>query len=181
MKLQIPLVATAALAALAFLTPQGAADIIKLKNGETLEGVVVSKDKNYVTIELAAGELGLDASMIDSIDSNAGPKTKDDLASARSASKDRLELANAERDAQSARRRAAAVAAEASASRSGSSPADAAVETAAVENRVENRVDQLEAALAGVKSRREREKLRRYLYSYFFGGPVYDPVVNVTR
>jgi hypothetical protein len=156
------------------------ADIIKLKNGETLEGIVKSRESHYVVIQMPNGELGLDAAFVESIDTTKGPKTNDDLSKLRAQSDTRVELANVEREQSRARSKAQATAAEASARRE--TQADvAAPETATAESAAADRLETIDALLKNVKRSRDREKLRRFLYSYFFGGGVYDPVMHVLR
>lgn len=179
LKIAISAIAAAALAAI-----PASADIIKLKNGETLEGVVVSRDKGYITILVPSGEMGLDASFVDSIDTEKGPRTKEDLAKLQEASRARSEDANSAREAAMARNRAAAQAAEASARRE--TPESNNINNTndgetATGNAAAARVVAIEDALLQIQSRREREKVRRFLYNFYFGGGNYDPVLRVAR
>ncbi|MFN0207220.1 MAG: hypothetical protein ACKVS6_13025 [Planctomycetota bacterium] len=158
------------------------ADIIKLKNGETIEGVVVSKDDRYITIQLPNGELGMDAAFVDSVDATKGPRTNDDLAAIRDKSKERLELANLEREQANARTRAQANVAEASARRDGAPDATTEVDTTvAAEDSVASRLAAIDQMLSTVERKRDREKLKRFLYNYFFGGRAYDPVLGILQ
>ena len=80
---------------------------MKLKNGETITGVVVSKDNHYITIEVACGEMGFDESLVESIDATQGPRTKEDVATLTDAARKRAADADAERAMAVARREAA--------------------------------------------------------------------------
>jgi hypothetical protein len=162
------------------------ADIIKLKNGETISGLVVSKDNHYVTVKVAGGEIGFDESLVDSIDSAAGPKTNDDIAALTDASRKRAADQDAER-AMAVARREAAVAAEAAAQRNGATATDAAA-SLTTEERVDNaeqaltiRIDAIDEALAQIPTRREREKMRRAIVAYYFGASGFDPILGVVR
>lgn len=154
------------------------ADIIKLKNGETLEGIVVSKDKNYVTIQVASGELGFDAAFVDSIDTEKGPRSTDDLTKTREANRARLDAENQERASALARVKAAAVA-EASATRESNATNDTASTTATSDSAT--RLNDLNETLSKVPRKREREKLRRALLNLYFGVGSYDPVLRIGR
>jgi hypothetical protein len=165
---------------LIFVLPSlGYSDVVKLKNGETLEGVVVSKDNNYITIEMPCGEVGFDMSLVDSVDTEKGPRTKEDLATLRDASRQRAADQDAQREMATARREAA-VAAEAAARReSGQEPAvEDTRPTLTAEEGMALRIEAFEEALQLIERRREREKLRRELVNYYFG-PTYDPIIRV--
>lgn len=174
-----PLLALASIALFGAAPAAALADIVKLKNGETIEGIVVSKDDKYVTIAVPCGELGFDASLVDSIDAKAGPTTKEDLTALRDAARRRAAEQDAQREMAVARREAA-VAAEAAARReSPEAEADAeARPTLTSDESVQIRIEAFEEALNSIVSRREREKLRRELVNYYFG-PSFDPILHL--
>lgn len=171
--------------AFAALATGAAADIVKLKNGETLEGIVASKDKNYVTVKVAGGEVGFDLALVDSIDDTKGPKTDEDLAKLTDAARKRAADQDAER-AMAVARRDAAVAAEASAKRSADAePVDA---SAAAPSEEQTMVSDLEARRAAIEevldaipTRRERDRWRRELLAHYFGPGNYDPILRIAR
>ncbi|MBI3819588.1 MAG: hypothetical protein HY286_12915 [Planctomycetes bacterium] len=163
----------------AALALTASADIIKLKNGDTLEGIVISNDKNYVVIQMPSGEMGLDATFVDSIDKEKGPRSAGDLAKIRDASNARLESENSEREASFARTRAV-VAADAAARRDHVTNTDEPT-NAPAPTTVSERMSALDDALSQVPRKRDREKLRRLLLNFYFGGGVYDPVLRIAR
>src|SRR5262245_33986567 len=136
------------------------ADLIKLKNGETIEGVVTSKTDQYIVIKIAGGEMGFSTALLDSVDSNAGPKAED-LTKREEDARRRNEVVQAERETARLQRASAAAAVEAAARRESASTADAsaapatvAERTAAYEDEVVERLNAIDEVLNQVPTRR---------------------------
>jgi hypothetical protein len=172
----------------AALAATSSADIVKLKNGETITGVVVSKDNHYITIEVACGEMGFDESLVESIDATQGPRTKEDVATLTDAARKRAADADAERAMAVARREAAIQAAEASATRR--EPVAAADTLAAEETRLARteddlqlRIDAADDVLQSVVNQRQRAQLKRLIYQYYLGpsSSSFDPTLGIAR
>ncbi len=155
------------------------ADVVLLKNGESLEGIVVSRKDGYLTLRVPHGEIGFDEALVESVDGTKGPDAAK-LTELEEASRRASELVQIEREAAFARR-AAIAAVEASATRETVEEAPAEPTAAeSLEAELRARLDAIEATLAEVPTKRERVKLRRLLLNAYLGaGAVYDPILRV--
>ena len=177
------LVLGSAFLSLVVVAPASRADIVKLKNGEELAGVVVKREAGTVTLKIAGGEIGFPESLVDSIDSTKGP-TADQLAKQDEASREALAAANRERAVVREARRAAARAVEASASvePAATAPADEeATRAAKVETEIRARLDAIDAVTSEIVSQRERSRVRRSLLRHYFGDSECNPVLDIAR
>lgn len=167
--------------AAALLASAASADVVKLKNGETLEGVVTSKTSDYVVLKVAGGEMGFPAALVDSVDTTKGPNASD-LAKQEDESRKRAELYLVER-AEAKMRRDAARAAEASARRTEDAAAEPVTAAPSVDYAADARarLDAIEEAVSQVTKRRERNRVRWALYRYYFGVPDLDLIRDLPR
>src|SRR4030095_1435591 len=153
-------------------------DIVTLKNGDTLDGVVTSRENGMVTLRIPGGELGFDAQLLESIDAAKG-LNKDTLAKPKEDSKKANETAANERVAELRARRAAVRASEASAQLDRGQAVEAAAttqpitEAEAVYDDAQSRLDAIDAVLAQIPTMRERVMVRRALLAHYFGAVGY--------
>lgn len=172
-----------AFAALVLLSPAALCDLVKLKNGAELSGVVVSKEGGMVVLRMPHGEIGFDASLVESIDTAQG-LTQESLTKAEEEGAKAAEASTQERIAALRARRAAVRAAEASAvlDRGAAEPAAevdpvvAEAERAAAD--AQARLVAIDEVLAGIPTARERVAVRRALLAYYFG---VSPTASNTR
>src|SRR5262245_28210005 len=167
------------LGALLVSSPSAFSDIVTLKNGDTLDGVVTSRDNGMVTLRIPGGEIGFDAKLVESIDATKG-FNKDSLAKAEDDAKKANEASANERLAELRARRAAVRASEASAQLDRGQAVDAAATTQpiteeqAVYDDAQSRLDAIDAVLATIPTMRKRVMVRRALLAHYFGAVSYN-------
>jgi uncharacterized membrane protein len=177
-----PLLLGSAIASLLLLASASSADVVKLKNGEELAGVVVKREGGVVTLRVAGGEIGFPESLVESVDTSKGP-TAEQLTKQEDASREALAAANRERAVVREARRSAARAVEAAATVE-TAPApveDEEARAARLETEMRAKLDAIDSITSQIVSQRERARVRRALLNEYFGGSGYDPVLDITR